>query len=147
MDFQKQIDTVTGALSLFDLSYLVSGAAMLGAVSFAYPEFGGFLFHNEHVIRSLIICIVAAYIAGLTSWVMGKRLRYLVMIIRKWDKEAVKHDMEDLLDNACSVYILEERSKIKRMMDINKSMAYSYMWMKLDKTDNEDCKRRFDLVV
>lgn len=146
MDFQKQIDTITGALSLFDLSYLVSGAAMLGAVSFAYPEFGGFLFHDEHVISSLMVCVVAAYIAGLFSWVLGKRMRYLAMGIWKWDKYAVKNDLEDLLDKACSVYILGERSKIKRMMDINKSMAYSYMWMKLDKADNEDCKRRFDFI-
>ena len=146
MDFQKQIDTITGALSLFDLSYLVSGAAMLGAFSFAYPEFGAFLFHDEHVISSLGLCVVAAYIAGLFSWVLGKRMRYLAMRIWEWDKDAVKHDLESLLDKACSVYVFEERSKIKRMMDINKSMAYSYMWMKLDKTDNEDCKRRFDFI-
>lgn len=30
MDFQKQFDTVTGALNIFDMSYLVSGATMLG---------------------------------------------------------------------------------------------------------------------
>ena len=29
LDFQKQFDTVTGALNIFDLSYLVLGASML----------------------------------------------------------------------------------------------------------------------
>lgn len=29
MNFQKQFDTVTGALNIFDMSYLVSGAAMM----------------------------------------------------------------------------------------------------------------------
>lgn len=37
MDFQKQFDTVTGALNIFDMSYLVSGATMLGVLVYAFP--------------------------------------------------------------------------------------------------------------
>lgn len=37
MDFQKQFDTVTGALNIFDMSYLVSGTTMLGVLVYAFP--------------------------------------------------------------------------------------------------------------
>lgn len=47
MDFQKQFDTVTGALNIFDMSYLVSGATMLGVLVYAFPDLKGFVFHKD----------------------------------------------------------------------------------------------------
>lgn len=46
MNIQKQFDTVTGALNIFDMSYLISGTAMLGLLIYAFPEFKGFVFHK-----------------------------------------------------------------------------------------------------
>ena len=83
IDFQKQFDSVTGALNLFDLSYLISGAAMLGVLSYTYPEFRYFLVHKANMIFSAIICVVAAYISGVICWVIGKRFRYLLLVLRK----------------------------------------------------------------
>lgn len=146
IDFQKQFDSVTGALNLFDLSYLISGAAMLGVLSYTYPEFRYFLVHKDNMIFSAIICVVAAYISGVICWVIGKRFRYLLLVLRKRNLKAVKKDFENLFDEALSVCEIEERSKIKKMANRNKTLTYSYMWMKLDKTSHAPCKRRFDFI-
>lgn len=146
MDFQKQIDTITGALNLFDLSYLVSGSAMLLVLSYTYPSLQHFLVHDDKLLLSAVICIVAAYIAGLFCWVIGKRFRYVVMMIIKWDRHAVEHDFEELFGEAMGVCKVEERSKISQMQSKSKSLTYSYMWMKLDKSTDIDCKRRFDFI-
>lgn len=146
MDFQKQIDTITGALNLFDLSYLVSGSAMLLVLSYTYPSLQHFLVHDDKLLLSAVICIVAAYIAGLFCWVIGKRFRYVVMMIIKWDRYAVEHDFEELFGEAMGVCRVEERSKISLMQSKSKSLTYSYMWMKLDKSTDIDCKRRFDFI-
>lgn len=146
IDFQKQFDSVTGALNLFDLSYLISGAAMLGVLSYTYPEFRYFLVHKDNMIFSAIICVVAAYISGVICWVIGKRFRYLLLVLRKRNLKAVKKDFEKLFDEALSVCEIEERSKIKKMANRNKTLTYSYMWMKLDKTSHAPCKRRFDFI-
>jgi len=140
IDFQKQFDSVIGALNLFDLSYLISGVAMLGVLSYTYPEFRYFLVHKDNMIFSAIICVVAAYISGVICWVIGKRFRYLLLVLRKWNLKAVKKDFEKLFDEALSVCEIEERSKIKKMANRNKTLTYSYMWMKLDKTSHAHVK-------
>lgn len=53
MNFQKQFDTVTGALNIFDMSYLVSGATMLGVLVYAFPGLKGFVFHKDQVTVSI----------------------------------------------------------------------------------------------
>ena len=60
MDFQKQFDTVTGALNIFDMSYLVSGTTMLGVLVYAFPGLKDFVFHKDQVIVSIMICVVFA---------------------------------------------------------------------------------------
>ena len=79
MDFQKQLDTVTGALNIFDMSYLVSGATMLGVLVYAFPDLKGFVFHKDQVTVSIIVCIIIAYVLGIISWIAGKQFRYWMM--------------------------------------------------------------------
>lgn len=146
MNFQKQFDAITGALNLFDLSYWISGTAMLLSLVYANPKLLNFLVQDDKMFYSIIFCVAVAYVAGLISWVVGKRLRYFLMVIRKRNKNAVKIDFEELFDEAINVCQLNERSKIKYMLDKSKSLTYSYMWMKLDKSDNADCKRRFNYI-
>ena len=69
MNFQKQFDTVTGALNIFDMSYLVSGAAMLAVLVYAFPGFRDFVFHDNQVTLSVFVCIVITYILGMICWV------------------------------------------------------------------------------
>lgn len=74
LDFQKQFDTVTGALNIFDLSYLVSGASMLGVLIFAFPNLKGFVFHSNQVLLSVCACIILIYVLGMLCWILGKHI-------------------------------------------------------------------------
>lgn len=146
MNFQKQFDTITGALSLFDLSYWISGTALLLSLIYVNPKLMDFLFQDDKLFISMISCVITAYVAGLVSWVIGKRLRYILMVIYKRKMKAVKIDFENLFAEAIHVCNINDRSKIKSMLAKSKTLTYSYMWMKLDQSENADCKRRFDYI-
>lgn len=127
MNFQKQFDTITGALSLFDLSYWISGTALLLSLVYVNPKLMDFLVQDNKLFLSMIFCLITAYVAGLVSWVIGKRLRYLFMVIYKRKMKVVKIDFENLFAEAIHVCNISDRSKIKSMLTKSKTLTYSYM--------------------
>ena len=140
MDFQKQFDTVTGALNIFDMSYLVSGATMLGVLVYAFPDLKGFVFHKDQVTVSIIICIVIAYVLGMISWIAGKQFRYWMMKhFGARDKDA---DFEFMFSETATHFTFKDEL-ITKLIEENKKVAFSYMWMRLDKSQSEDCRNRF----
>lgn len=141
MDFQKQFDTVTGALNIFDMSYLVSGATMLGVLVYAFPDLKGFVFHKDQVTVSIIICIVIAYVLGMISWIAGKQFRYWMMK-HFGDKKTNDEDFESKFQETAQCFDFQGET-IKKLMKDNSSVAYSYMWMRLDNSQDEDCRSRF----
>lgn len=141
MDFQKQFDTVTGALNIFDMSYLVSGATMLGVLVYAFPDLKGFVFHKDQVTVSIIICIVIAYVLGMISWIAGKQFRYWMMK-HFGDKKTNDEDFESKFQETAQCFDFQGET-IKKLMKDNNSAAYSYMWMRLDNSQDEDCRSRF----
>lgn len=141
MDFQKQFDTVTGALNIFDMSYLVSGATMLGVLVYAFPDLKGFVFHKDQVTVSIIICIVIAYVLGMISWIAGKQIRYWMMK-RFWEKKTNDEDFESIFKETAQCFNFQGET-IKKLMEEDKNIAYSYMWMRVDKSQDEDCRSRF----
>ena len=141
MDFQKQFDTVTGALNIFDMSYLVSGATMLGVLVYAFPGLKGFVFHKDQVTVSIIICIVIAYVLGMISWIAGKQFRYWMMK-HFGDKKTNDEDFESKFQETAQCFDFQGET-IKKLMKDNNSAAYSYMWMRLDNSQDEDCRSRF----
>lgn len=141
MDFQKQFDTVTGALNIFDMSYLVSGATMLGVLVYAFPDLKGFVFHKDQVTVSIIICIVIAYVLGMISWIAGKQIRYWMMK-RFWEKKTNDEDFESKFKETAQCFNFQGET-IKKLMEEDKNIAYSYMWMRVDKSQDEDCRSRF----
>lgn len=141
MDFQKQFDTVTGALNIFDMSYLVSGATMLGVLVYAFPDLKGFVFHKDQVTVSIIICIVIAYVLGMISWIAGKQFRYWMME-HFWEKKTNDEDFESKFKETAQRFNFQGET-IKKLMEDDKNIAYSYMWMRLDKLQDEDCRSRF----
>lgn len=141
MDFQKQFDTVTGALNIFDMSYLVSGATMLGVLVYAFPGLKGFVFHKDQVTVSIIICIVIAYVLGMISWIAGKQFRYWMMK-HFGDKKTNNEDFKSKFQETAQCFDFQGEI-IKKLMQDNYSAAYSYMWMRLDKSQDEDCRSRF----
>lgn len=142
MDFQKQFDTVTGALNIFDMSYLVSGATMLGVLVYAFPGLKDFVFHKDQVTVSIIICIVIAYVLGMISWIAGKQFRYWMMK-HFGDKKTNDEDFESKFQETAQCFFDFQGETIKKLMKDNNSAAYSYMWMRLDNSQNEDCRSRF----
>lgn len=141
MDFQKQFDTVTGALNIFDMSYLVSGATMLGVLVYAFPDLKGFVFHKDQVTVSIIICIVIAYVLGMISWIAGKQFRYWMMK-HFGDKKTNDEDFKSKFQETAQCFNFQGET-IKKLMEDDKNIAYSYMWMRLDKSQDEDCRSRF----
>lgn len=140
MDFQKQFDTVTGALNIFDMSYLVSGATMLGVLVYAFPGLKDFVFHKDQVMVSIIICIVIAYVLGMISWIAGKQFRYWMMK-HFGDKKTNDEDFKSKFQETAQCFNFQGET-IKKLME-DKNIAYSYMWMRLDKSQDEDCRSRF----
>lgn len=134
MNFQKQFDTVTGALNIFDMSYLVSGAAMLAVLVYAFPDFRDFVYHDNQVTLSVFVCVVVTYILGMICWVAGKQIRYWCIDSHE---DAVKEKVREALNS------LPQSPQIAKIRSMGMDMAYSYMWMKLDKSDNADCRSRF----
>ena len=141
MDFQKQFDTITGALNIFDMSYLVSGVTMLGVLVYAFPDMKGFVFHKDQVTVSIIVCIVIAYVLGMISWIAGKQFRYWMMK-HFGDKKTNDEDFESKFKETAQCFNFQGET-IKKLMEDDKNIAYSYMWMRLDKSQDEDCRSRF----
>lgn len=141
MNIQKQFDTVTGALNIFDMSYLVSGVTMLGVLVYAFPGLKGFVFHKDQVMVSIIICIVIAYVLGMISWIAGKQFRYWMMK-HFGDKKTNDEDFESKFQETAQCFEFQGET-IKKLMEDDKNIAYSYMWMRLDKSQDEDCRSRF----
>ena len=141
MDFQKQFDTVTGALNIFDMSYLVSGVTMLGVLIYAFPDMKGFVFHKDQVTVSIIVCIVIAYVLGMISWIAGNQFRYWMME-HFWEKKTNDEDFESKFKETAQCFNFQGET-VKKLMKDNKNIAYSYMWMRLDKSQDEDCRSRF----
>ena len=141
MDFQKQFDTVTGALNIFDMSYLVSGATMLGVLVYAFPGLKDFVFHKDQVTVSILICVVLAYVLGMLSWIAGKQIRYWMME-HFGEKKTNDEDFESKFNETAQRFNFQGET-IKKLMEDDKNIAYSYMWMRLDKSQDEDCRSRF----
>lgn len=141
MDFQKQFDTITGSLNIFDMSYLVSGVTMLGVLVYAFPDMKGFVFHKDQVTVSIIVCIVIAYVLGMISWIAGKQFRYWMME-HFWEKKTNDEDFESKFKETAQCFNFQGET-IKKLMEDDKNIAYSYMWMRLDKSQDEDCRSRF----
>lgn len=141
MNFQKQFDTVTGALNIFDMSYLVSGATMLGVLVYAFPGLKDFVFHKDQVTVSILICVVLAYVLGMLSWIAGKQIRYWMME-HFWEKNTNDEDFESKFKETAQRFNFQGET-IKKLIEDDKNIAYSYMWMRLDKSQDEDCRSRF----
>lgn len=141
MDFQKQFDTVTGALNIFDMSYLVSGATMLGVLVYAFPNMKGFVFHKDQVTLSILICVVFTYVLGMISWIAGKQFRYWLMS-HTGKKKTNDTDFTSKFDKTINRFCFKDET-IKRLIKKDKAVAYAYMWMRLDKSQDEDCRSRF----
>lgn len=129
--FQKIIDILSNAFSILDFSYIISGG-----FTFIIILFDLHYHHYEFFIRNIpitIICgIFLAYICGLSSWIIGKLIRN---IFQNTDK-----DFEETYDRAINALVPDTLS----LPVSNKKLAYSYMWIELQK--REEAKERIVFI-
>ena len=139
MNFQKQFDVITGALNIFDMSYLVSGAAMFAVMAYAFPEFKYFMYNESHAVLSIMACVVAIYVLGIVCWLLGKwmRLRY-----KYSNKDSFEDDYEVFLNRLPQ----QQHPEVLKLKGMGAELAYSYMWAKLDESDGEECSRRLAYI-
>ena len=114
---------------------------MLGVLVYAFPGLKDFVFHKDQVTVSIIICIVIAYVLGMISWIAGKQFRYWMMK-HFGDKKTNDEDFESKFQETAQCFDFQGET-IKKLMKDNNSAAYSYMWMRLDNSQDEDCRSRF----
>ena len=141
ISFQKQFDTLTATLNIFDMSFLVSGAAMFGVCLYAFPNMKPFFIHSSHIFLSVLLCVLFAYIFGLICRIVGKRISdWLCMNAMR---NSCKKNFSTTFSNMLKASSIES-STIRTMIDNGQEMmAYSYMWMKLDSCSDADCRNRF----
>lgn len=139
MNFQKQFDTLTGALNLFDLSYLVSGAAMIGVVALVFPSCL-YLMNTMSKLYFVVAIIFATYITGMFSWIIGKRMRYFFTKI--FEGVEIEEDFQHVFATTYAVLNFHT-TEIRNMIDRDKNVAYAYMWQKLEANEKDVGKRRF----
>lgn len=75
------------------------------------------------------------------SWIAGKQFRYWMMK-HFGDKKTNDEDFESKFQETAQCFDFQGEI-IKKLMQDNYSAAYSYMWMRLDKSQDEDCRSRF----
>lgn len=145
LDFQKQFNAVTGALSLFDMSYFVSGAAMFLSLLLVFTDTISKFIDKDHLIFSCIGCIVAIYIFGILCWITGKNLRYFFMFVTTRKRNVVAIAFEKEFATNYEALGLSENTRISHIVNgaNGKSVAYSYMWAMLDRSEKSDCRERF----
>lgn len=135
MNFQKQFDTITGALNIFDMSYLVSGAAMLMVLVYAFPEVRAFVYHENQITLSIVVSIIVTYILGLICWIFGKQI---CCIIIGSHVKFFKKQVDEVLDK-----LPHDNDKITKLREMGQDMAFSYMWLKLDNENDANCRNRY----
>ena len=173
VDIGKKFDIVTETLNIFDMSFLVSGSAMLGVCFCALPQMERYFIRKDYEIFSFLFCIWFAYVLGLICRVSGKYITMaLCRIFKKRIKEKNQRTKKNVLvennndaefpaekpngiipTKSLGVFIVKDEDgseNVKCMTDSDVEnvknyvkFCYSYMWMKLDTSRNPDCRRRF----
>lgn len=59
-----------------------------------------------------------------------------------WQKKTNDEDFESKFEETVQYFDFQDET-VKKLMKDNKNIAYSYMWMRLDKSQDEDCRSRF----
>lgn len=133
MNFQKLIDTISDAFSIFDFSYIISGGLTFLIILYDlhYHQID-FMFGNLTI---TIICgIFLSYICGIISWLCGKNIRRLFCDINKDFEETYDYTMSSIGDTCRT-----------DLTPITKhSMEYEYMWICLCK--EEKAKSRINFI-
>lgn len=137
VSLQKQFDVLTSSLNFFDMSYLISGGAMLCVLTYIPCGFRKMVFHANHIFLTAILCLLLSYVLGIISWVVGKYVRNVVL----YSCESNFSNDQDFcchFDEIVASFSWEN-VPISKLFAINKEAAFTHMWMMLDQS-GRSCK-------
>lgn len=137
VSLQKQFDVLTSSLNFFDMSYLISGGAMLCVLTYIPCGFRKMVFHANHIFLTAILCLLLSYVLGIISWVVGKHVRNVVL----YSCESNLSNDQDFcfhFDEIVASFSWEN-VPISKLFAINKEAAFAHMWMMLDQS-GKSCK-------
>ena len=145
VNIQNKFDKVTETLNIFDMSFLVSGSAILGVCLYAFPRISNFFIHGNHLFLSVLLCILFSYIFGLICRMTGKYIAYLLTCAYRKLTGKKENDVFDvfLKKDGYNAFVMKPNKKGDEIEKMTKDMAYSYMWMRLDTSRDANCRNRF----
>lgn len=141
INVKKKFDVLTETLNIFDLSFLVSGSAMLGLCFYAFPVMRHFFIHGNQLFLSILLCVWFAYVLGLISRAIGKNIVKVFYHKEEFVRETKEKNVYDFFFP--KIFSRELNYCPKLFQPEKTELAYSYMWMKLDTSTNADCRSRF----
>lgn len=133
MNFQKLIDTISDAFSIFDFSYIISGGLTFLIILYDL-HCHQINFMLENVTVTIICGIFLSYICGVLSWLCGKNIRRFFCDINKEFEDTYNDTKNSINDN-----FRTELTPIAQH-----SMEYEYMWICLCK--EEKAKPRINFI-
>lgn len=125
-DFEmgKILDSIGGALHIFDFSFFISGAVTLGFIALDLHYYGHDGILQLQGWTSVVIYILAIYVCGLMSWSVGKLMRWGVLRLI-WGKDGVRKDFEKIFN--------ENQNNSADAENANRGVSYAKMWIEIEK--------------
>ena len=133
MNFQKIINIISDAFSIFDFSYIISGGLTFLVILFDL-HYHQVFFTVQGSTTAFLCGIFLSYICGVLSWLCGKNIRRFFFDINK--------DFENTYDNA--MLFIEHECKNNSTPVDDKSLEYERIWIWLCK--EESAKDRVNFI-
>ena len=145
MNFQKIIDCIAEAFSVFDFSYIISGGLTFFLLLVDLIYIHDVTISLEGTFYKLVLAIFLSYVCGLIVWVMGRSLR---AFISDKDEDYVNIYKTTLLSLGTSFQVpIQINTESKQTKIDSIKTTYSYMWSWLQtKRNNEDINAKLKLI-
>lgn len=124
-DFQRLIDIIAGALSIFDFSFIISGSVTYFIILLTSFCLGYNMIQVD--IRLFVLgSVLVAYVLGLLSWIIGSAIRDF------WqDKDG---DFKAEFDSLSSLIKDQLPSEVCK---VDTKLQYTYLWIQLSAYSKE----------
>lgn len=152
LNFQRIIDIISDALSIFDFSFIVSGG-VLYLIIYGLLKYLGLLDWIGSLNPAFVVAgsIFLIYVLGLMAWSIGKPIREFFITLKPFFKMPHTKRNEDLKQTIESTKIdlnkvvdkdFTKVDSSKNAVKADNRLIYSYMWSILSSVDNNTVKER-----
>lgn len=152
LNFQRIIDIISDALSIFDFSFIISGG-VLYLIIYGLLKYLGLLDWIGSLNPAFVVAgsIFLIYVLGLMAWSIGKPIREFFITLKPFFKMPHAKRDEDLKQTIESTKIdlnkvvdkdFTKVDSSKNAVKADNRLIYSYMWSILSSVDNNTAKER-----